>query len=137
MGFTHARTLDDGRVVGGYARIWAVEDKCKYSTAEVSTSRKNQDGTYETDFQNKFVRLVGNAHELGKSITEPVNIQIKNCDVTRYWSKEKEKEYINFTIFDFDIQNGGGGKTSAPKTPKADDDFMKVDESDEEQVPWL
>ena len=136
MGFNSARILDDGRMVGGYATIWAVEDHGKYSTAELSTSRKTQDGQYETDFANKFVRLVGPAHEMGKGITGMTRIQIKNCDVTRYWSKEKEKEYINFAIFEFDILDNSTPKKAATKSAKKNDDFMNIPEGSEDAMPW-
>lgn len=135
MGFNAARTLDDGRVVGGYARIWSVTDQGKYSTAEVSTSKKKEDGTYETDFQNKYVRLVGPAHEMAKGITEPVTVQIKNCDVTRYWSKEKEKEYINFIIFEFDFPKETFPKKAAKKVT-AKEPFMEIPDEAEEEMPW-
>ena len=136
MGFSAARILDDGRIVGGYATIWAVEDHGKYSTAELSTSRKTQDGQYETDFANKFVRLVGPAHEMGKGITGMTRIQIRNCDVTRYWSAEKEKEYINFVIFEFDFLDGAPTKKTTKKYAKKQDDFMDIPDDSEDAMPW-
>lgn len=135
MGFNACRTLDDGRVVGGYARIWGVEDKGNYSTAELSTSKKKEDGSYETDFQNKFVRLVGTAHQIARGLTTPCNIQIKNCDVTRWWSKEKEKEYINFVIFDFDVMDTGQPAKSTQAKSTAEIAAIP-DDVDGDEMPW-
>lgn len=130
MGFSHAKVLDDGRLVGGFARVWKVEDKGKYSVVQLSTSNRKEDGSYETDFQNNFVRFVGKAHTMAQGITDPVNIQIKNCDVTRYWSKEKEKEYINFVVFDFDFWEAN--KKSGPK-PKLD----PISEDVDDEMPFI
>lgn len=140
MGFSQARTLDDGRVVGGYARIWKVEDKGKYCDVQLSTSKKNKDGGYDTDFQNNFVRFVGRAYEMAKGITDACNIQIKSCEVTRFWSKQKEKEYINFTVFDFDFTDGNsGGSRPAPakaKTPTGNEPFMSTPDDADEEMPF-
>lgn len=136
MGFSQARLLDDGRLVGGYARVWQVEDKGKYSVVQLSTSNKKQDGTYETDFQNNFVRFVGKAHTMAQGITDPVSIQIKNCDVTRYWSKEKEKEYINFVVFDFDFMDGPA-KKSTTKKASPETSFDPIDEDIDDEMPFI
>ena len=65
MGFRQADS--EGR--GGFARIWAIEDKGNYSVAKVSTSKKRRDEDgYETDFQDGFVRLIGAAHEKAKTL---------------------------------------------------------------------
>ena len=56
MGFRQADS--EGR--GGFARVWSFENKGKYSTARLSTSKKTQDDegndVWATDFQDGFRR---------------------------------------------------------------------------------
>ena len=133
MGFNAARTLEDGRLVGGYATVWKVEDKGKYSSVQLSTSKKKEDGTYENDFSD-FVSFVGPAHEMAKGITEMTRIQIRNADVTKYYSKKTDKNYYNFTVFEFDFMNAPSNNAS--KKPKNTEAFMEIPDSDEEEMPW-
>lgn len=131
--------------VDAYAKVWRVEDKGNYSTAQVSISRKNKEtNAYETEFQNNFVRLVGNAHEMAKSIQEVAGgttIKITSCDVTNKYDKEKNKEYTNFVIFGFEfpdgnaapVSNNGGNKG---KAANANDSFMNIPDDVSEELPF-
>lgn len=109
---------------GAFAKLWKVEDKGNYSVAQVSVSRKNKDtGRYEVEFQDGFVRLVGNAHETAKGLNIPesigLSIKITSCDVTNKYDAEKGKSYINFTIFGFEIpDNNNGSATINTKNSK-------------------
>lgn len=112
---------------GGYARLWSVENKGKYSVAKISTSKKRPDGDgYETDFQDGFVRLVGSAHEKAQTldITEKgITIQVVSFEVTTPYNHETKKGYTNYAIFAFDVpdsnSNSTTNKKSAAKTSKA------------------
>lgn len=136
MGFRSAITNDKGQLVGGWAKIWKVKDKGNYSVAQVSVSKKKDDG-YETEFQHNFVRLVGKAHEIGKNIGQPqggVNIQILSCDVTNRYDRDKNTEYTNFVIYDFAMNNTSAPKNVAPE--KKDDGFMNVPDGIDEELPF-
>ena len=142
MGFSIARQMDDGRLVGGYATIWKVEDKGKYSSVQLSTSRKKEDGSYETDFSS-YVNFVGAAHTMAQGITQMTRIQIKNADVTKRYDKAKDKEYVNFAVFDFDILDQTPAKkyanksaTPTPKKVTGNEDFMNVPNTEEDELPW-
>lgn len=144
MGFRQADS--EGR--GGFARIWSIEDKGNYSVAKISTSKKRKDGDgYDTDFQDGFVRLIGSAHEKGKTlaVTEKgVAIQITSCEVTTPYNAETKKGYTNYAIFAFNIPEGNNNssikvtktskkssaKASKAKTKNADLEDI-VDEDDE------
>ena len=142
MGFRQRDS--EGR--GGFARIWSVEDKGNYSIAKVSTSKKRKDGSYETDFQDGFVRLIGSAHEKAQTLNvtdKGVAIQITSCEVTTPYNAEAKKGYVNYAIFAFDIPDGNdsgdaapakSGKKSTAKTSKAKTkkDAPVDDESDDE-----
>lgn len=135
MGFSHARVLDDGRLVGGYATVWSVEDKGKYSNVQLSTSKRNEDGTYTTDFSG-FVAFVGKAHTMAQGITEMTRIQIKHADVTKRYVKEQDKEYTNFAVFDFDFMSDAPKKSNTKKTsskPKLD----PIPEDVDDEMPFI
>lgn len=146
MGFRQRDS--EGR--GGFARIWSVEDKGNYSIAKVSTSKKRKDGSYETDFQDGFVRLIGSAHEKAQTLNvgeKGVAIQITSCEVTTPYDAQAKKGYVNYAIFAFDIpdSNGNGdatpaksGKKSTAKTSKAKTkkDAPVDDEQGEDDLPF-
>lgn len=138
---------NEGR--GGFARIWSIENKGNYSIAKVSTSKKRKDGTYETDFQDGFVRLIGSAHEKAQTlnVTEKgITIQITSCEVNTPYNAETKKSYVNYIIFAFDIPDGNGGdnsptkdsKKSTAKTSKAKTkkETPVEDEQDEDDLPF-
>lgn len=134
----------DNKNRGGFARIWAIEDKGNYSIAKVSTSKKRKDGGYETDFQDGFVRLIGSAHEKAQTLNmtdKGVAIQITSCEVTTPYNAEAKKGYVNYAIFAFDILDGNddgdtapakAGKKSTGKTSKAKKNAPAEDESDDD-----
>lgn len=114
MGFRQADS--EGR--GGYARIWSIEDRGNYSVAKISTSKKHRDdGGYETDFQDGFVRLIGSAHTKAQDLNIPdnkgVSIQITSCEVTTTYDAETKKGYTNYAIFSFEIPNGNSSRDNA------------------------
>lgn len=136
MGFKQRDS--EGR--GGFARIWTIEDNGNYSVAKVSTSKKRKDGSYETDFQYGFVRLIGSAHEKARTLNvgeKGVAIQITSCEVTTPYNAEAKKGYVNYAIFAFDIPDGNDaapttGKKSTAKTSKAKKAAPVEDEADDE-----
>lgn len=144
MGFRQRDS--EGR--GGFARIWSIEDKGNYSIAKVSTSKKRKDGSYETDFQDGFVRLIGSAHEKAQTLNvtdKGVAIQITSCEVTTPYNAEAKKGYVNYAIFAFDIPDGNdsddaapakSGKKSTAKTSKAKKNAPVADEQEESDLPF-
>ena len=141
MGFKQA----DSKGRGGFARIWSIEDKGNYSVAKISTSKKRRDEDgYETDFQDGFVRLIGSAHEKGKTlvVTEKgAPIQITSCEVTISYNAETKKSYTNYAIFAFDIPESNSSSTKrsskkstakASKTKRA----AEVEDEQEDELPF-
>lgn len=119
---------------GAFARIWSVNDEGKYSTANVSVSRKNKEtGKYDIEFSDGYVRLVGSAHEAAKDLGLPtreefdaqsdkgVSIKISSCDVTNNYDTKTKKLYTNCVIFGFEIpdsnysdnSNNSGAKSTS------------------------
>lgn len=110
---------------GAFARIWSVNDEGKYSTANVSVSRKNKDtGKYDVEFSDGYVRLVGSAHEAAKDLGLPtreefdsqsdkgVSVKISSCDVTNNYDTKTKKLYTNCVMFGFEIPDNNGGDSS-------------------------
>lgn len=119
---------------GSYATIWKLENKGKYYVAEMSTSKKVKDASgneviengkakYETDWSNKFVRLVGSAAKQIAYMGEKdrYNVKIDSCDVTTTYDAEKKLTYTNYVIFSFAEDNN-----STPVKSKNSDGFMNI-----------
>lgn len=104
---------------GARCSVWSITDKGTYAVADLSTSKKNKSGTYETDWRNKFCFLVDKAYENCKGIEIKENeyafIRIGEgyereyngstyhqapFEVTNKYNKEKATLYTNYMIFD-------------------------------------
>lgn len=115
---------------GSYVKIWGVEDKGNYSLANISISRKNKEtDKYETEFQEKFVKLVSNAHKAIVGMDIPQNglsMRIKACDVTNKYDAKKKKTYYNFVVFEFEENNN----QPTPSTKANEHIETEVDDDD-------
>ena len=100
--------------VGSYAKIWDIKEiKDKCSDIRISTSRKNKEtGEYEQDFGG-FVRLVGQAHEQMKYLSNGDKFKIIRCGVENHYDKEKKTTYTNYIIFEMEAED--------PAEPTAED----------------
>ena len=144
---------------GAYARVFTYDAGEKYGTANVSVSRKNKTtNEYEVEFQDGYVRFVGEAHNKAVALGLPtkenynnktdkgVSIKINSCDVTNKYDVEKKKLYINYVVFDFDVPDnntdGGTNKADAAtntKTSKASKKSKKEAESEvlaDDELPF-
>ena len=125
---------------GSFGKIWSVENKGNYSVAEMSTSKKNkQTDKYETDWSNKFVRLIGTAAKQveGKEIPKGgLSVKIGQCEVTNNYDKEKKITYTNYAIFNFHEEEENG-KSNSKSNAKPNTKVSKpaIDEEDD-QLPF-
>lgn len=125
---------------GAFARIWSINDEGKYSTANVSVSKKNKEtNKYDVEFSDGYVRLVGSAHEAAKNLSLPtrenfdaksdkgVAVKITSCDVTNNYDAKTQKLYTNCVIFGFEIPDGNysGGDNSKESSTKSVDNSKK------------
>ena len=88
-----------------FATIWSVEPvRDTITKAKITTSKKNKStGEYETDFSG-FVTFLGTATaSKAAKLKEKDRIKLGDVDVTRKGDKEKQKEYINFNVFSFEM----------------------------------
>lgn len=142
MGFTMARQTDKG-LVGGYARIWEVEDKGKYSIVRLSTSKK-KDGEDVQDFQSKYVRLIGHAHEIMKSVTIPdkkgVGVQLLNAETTIDVVKGndgKSNFYTNYVVYDLSVDGGNASAKTTKATAKKENPATNIPDGVDEELPFM
>lgn len=121
-----------------FAHIWKLENKGNYHVAEMSTSKKNKETEqYETDWANKFVRLVGTAHQQADSLDISKNVKIGACEVTNKYDKEKNTTYTNYVIFGFEDVNNGSSQPSRPTPSNASSDgFMNIPDGIDEELPF-
>lgn len=147
---------------GNIATIWSIDVKDNLCTANISTSKKNKDsGEYFTDFNDGFVSFVGTANERLRDRIIPeggIKIRIGNGDVTHYYDKNKQKLYVNYTVFSFDdiewdsenkqwVTLNSDDETSAKKntksssktkskTTKAKKQPEQQDDDEDEELPF-
>ena len=121
---------------GKFGRVWKIENKGNYHVAEMSTSKKNkQTDQYETDWANKFVRLVGTAHNQIESMDISKSVKIGACEVTNKYDKEKNTTYTNYVIFGFEDVDGGN-QSAKPAPAAAGDGFMNIPDGIDEELPF-
>lgn len=128
---------------GAYAKVWSCQKgQGNYYVAEMSTSKKGQDGNYERDWANKFVRLIGTAAKRAETLNDGDSVRIGDCEVTNHYDAAKKIMYTNYAIFSFieDDDNGSGGsqKQASKKTAKKmnDEEYVKVPEGIDEELPF-
>ena len=122
---------------GAYAKVWKTEDKGNYSVVELSTSKKNkQTGKYETDFNGKFVRFIGQAHTDIKKYGDGIKIKLGDVEVTNNYNKETKMSYTNFLVFSFEAEEGSVSNDTGG-LPTGNEDFMKISDGLETDLPFL
>lgn len=107
---------------GCYATIWKVEPKGKWSNVQLSTSRKNQMGKYETDFSG-FVAFIGAAHTAASGLQPMDRIRVGECEVTTQRDATKNVTYTNFKVFSFEAANTNGVNSKPASVPEGQPDL--------------
>lgn len=88
------------------AKIFSAENQGNYTVCSISISKKNKStNKYESTFESKYVRFVGDAH-LQKPM-EGQKIKITNCGVSNvYYNKDGEKVYMknpSYCVFGYEL----------------------------------
>lgn len=124
-----------GFLSNGFCSVWSTEESKSGNTTRVrlSSSRKNKmTDQYEQDFSG-FCTFIGKAHEMAKNLQPKDRIKILECDVGTSYDKEKQKEYVNYKVFDFEMADGNtpGGKSGSGKKPAFEVDAGEPDAGDD------
>ena len=117
-----------------FAKVWKIFPKEKkeqrYTTVQLSTSRKDKkNNTYTTDFSD-YVRLIGDAEEKAAELEAQDRIKLLSVGVSNSYNKEQKKTYYQFICFDFEFDNQQK-KAASDGNP---DDFMELPEG--EKLPF-
>jgi len=120
---------------GAYAKCWSVEPKTDSITRlRISVSKKNKStGEYEQDFSG-FATVFGSAAaKKAAGLKEGDRIKLGDVDVSTTYDKERNKEYINYKIFSFELSDEG---QSGQGTRAGARDEVQGDEFSEDMLPF-
>ena len=127
------------------ATIWKIKDidgENIFRDVQISTSRKNKKtGEYESDFSG-YVRFVANAVVGVESLKEKDRIVLKNVDVSRRYDKKKGREFVNFTVYEWErMENRSNNqddqnKVNPSTNEKQGGGFFQV-AADAEEAPFI
>lgn len=116
---------------GSFCSIWGVEPKGTWTKVRLSTSRKNRDtGEYEQDFSG-FVSFVGNANAKAQQLKERDRIRLGDVDVTTRYDKEKNREYVNYTCFSFEMADAQNNNRNNANSNEVDSNPVEGDVDEE------
>ena len=87
-------------VTGKFVTVFDVGEKEKYVGANLSTSKKNQDGTYSNMYWKG--RFVGSSKEAAKALKDKDVISIKSGVIENSYDKENNKLWVTVIIFEFE-----------------------------------
>ncbi len=119
---------------GAYAKCWSFEQTSpKVTKVRLSVSRKTDSG-YESDFSG-FVSFIGSANDKVKKLWEGARIRLDECDVSTRYDKAKNKEYINYKVFDFSIP-ADDDRPSEAKKPTKQAAYDEGEVEDEDGLPF-
>lgn len=98
-----------------YAKVWEVTPgQGRFTKVRLSVSRKNKDtGEYVQDFSG-FSTFVGQAHAKAQQLRGNERIRLGDVDVTTTYDRERQKEYVNYTVFDFELADSFGSSSPQP-----------------------
>lgn len=107
---------------GRYATAWTDRNTNKvlnifekYAEVQLTTSKKKQDGTYDTDFSGRC-RFVGKSFEKIRRIDlrEKDRLKLLEVETTNRYDKEKKTTYNSYIVWDFEtVENR---QPTAPQT---------------------
>ena len=88
----------------------------KYAEVQITTSKKKQDGTYETDFSGR-VRFVGKSFEKIRRVDlrEKDRLKFLEVEACNRYDKEKKRSYDTFIVCDFETV-----ESRQPTAPQAE-----------------
>lgn len=152
---------------GSYMRVWTCDQSGKTAVCSVSISKKNKEtNAYDVDFQDGFVRFVGQAAEAvlsaglptaetrkammaQKQPTKGITVRVTSCDVTNYFRDKNGKTSYSphYTVFGVELPDSNGNfqkNTNAEvgfqnnyKPNNVDNDgFINVPEDADEELPF-
>ena len=115
---------------GFWAKVWDIQDKGKFTTLKIATSKKIND-EWTKDFDG-YVRAIGHAHNKAKEIKVGDSIHVTEFELTNNYVKERNITYTNVAVFEIDeIKGSNQSQQSQQET-----EWQKIDNVNQEQMPW-
>jgi len=112
---------------GAYATVWEIKAQGdNFTKIRVSISRKNKKTDEWVNDFNGFVSLIGEAHKKADRLADMIGdgerarIRLGSCDVSNRYDKDEEREYTNFTLFDFDFTDDLSSDSDEPSSEKSE-----------------
>lgn len=115
---------------GFWAKVWDIQDKGKFTTLKIATSKKIND-EWTKDFDG-YVRAIGHAHNKAKEIKVGDSIHVTEFELTNNYVKERNITYTNVAVFEIDEIKG----SNQPQQSQQDTEWQKIDNVNQEQMPW-
>ena len=113
-----------------YAKVWEIyppEEGRKTCKVQLSISKKNKDGGYEQDFSD-FCVFIGPAFQYATTkLMKGDRIKLTEVDVSTFYNKEKQRQYVTFKVFNCEAAGGGG-------TPAPESTVYPFDTADQEDI---
>ena len=116
---------------GFWAKVWDIQDKGKFTTLKIATSKKIND-EWTKDFDG-YVRAIGHAHNKAKEIKVGDSIHVTNFELTNNYVKEKNITYTNVAVFEIDKV---ASKENQPQQNQQDTEWQNIEEKITEPLPW-
>lgn len=108
----------------------------KYADIQVSISKKNSKGEYETDFSGR-VRCLGKAFEKIKEfeLREKDKVKFLQVETTNKYVAEKKQTYTNYICWDLEVLEP---KDKTPRQPDVVDnpEMTPFDPIDDDNLPF-
>ena len=115
---------------GFWAKVWDIQDKGKFTTLKIATSKKIND-EWTKDFDG-YVRAIGHAHNKSKEIKVGDSIHVTEFELTNNYVKERNITYTNVAVFEIDEIKG----SNQSQQSQQDTEWQKIDNVNQEQMPW-
>lgn len=114
---------------GFWCKVWEIEDKGKYTSLKITTSKKNKDNSYTKDYSG-YVRAIGHAHNKAKEIHSGDSVHITDFELTNNYVKERNVTYTNVAVFEIDEIK------SSNNQQQENTDWQNIPEQLSEPLPW-
>ena len=118
-------------ITGKYVKIWEVDIKDKMVLVQLSTSKKEQDGSYtNSSYTAKFV---GKAYLPAAELQKGDTIEIKSGLIGK--RKYQDKWYDDVVIFSFEVMEKKESSNSLPDGFQELDD-PELDDDNSDDIPF-
>ena len=122
---------------GGFAKVWDVKQVSdKVTKLQLSCSKKNREGQYETVFGDWVSVLGTSAASKARTLQRGDTIKIGDCDVENNYDKDKKQKFYSFKMFSFEQESADQSTKKADATKSKEPAAPDATEEDGGKLPW-